>query len=64
MFESILVITIYLFAVFTPVLIPATAHAVHLFSEWRRTYRPVLRFRPVRVPRPVVSRRLAVPAMG
>jgi len=64
MFESMLVITIYLFAVFTPVLIPATVHAVHLFYDWRQTYRPVLRVRPVRVQRPVVSRRLAVPAMG
>ncbi|HTX93470.1 MAG TPA: hypothetical protein VME67_00750 [Mycobacterium sp.] len=49
MFESLLVITLYLMAVFTPVLIPATVHAVHAV----RTERPTFRLRLAgRLPRP------------
>ncbi|HUH71766.1 MAG TPA: hypothetical protein VLZ05_24530 [Mycobacterium sp.] len=65
MFESILVIMIYLTAVFTPVLIPATIHAVHAVRDWRQTYRPRRTARlPRPFPRPSVARRVAAPAMG
>lgn len=63
MFESVLVMAIYLTGVLIPVLIPTTVHAVHFFRDWR-TYRPVRRLPTVRVPRPVVSRRVAVRAKG
>jgi len=66
MFESMLVIMIYIMAIFTPVLVPATVHAVHFVRELRQGYRP-LRLRAVvrvRLPRSVVSRRVAVPAHG
>ncbi|MGO8770503.1 MAG: hypothetical protein ACLQIK_02560 [Mycobacterium sp.] len=59
MFESLRVITLYTLAVLTPVLIPATVHAVHAVRGWQQTFRPGPDFR---FPRPVVSRRLAVPA--
>jgi len=64
MFESMLVIMIYVMGIFTPVLVPATVHAVHFAREWRPTYRPVRAVLRVRLPRPVVSRRLAIPAIG
>ena len=38
MFESLRVITLYTLAVLTPVLIPATVHAVHAVRGWRRTF--------------------------
>ncbi len=64
MFESMLVITIYLLAIFTPVLVPATVHAVHFFSERRLTGRPAWAVLRVRLPRPALSRRVPVPAAG
>jgi len=61
MFGSMFVIMLYLLTVLTPVLIPATIHAVHAIGDLRRTYRPRL---AARVPRPTATPRLAVPAMA
>ncbi len=63
MFESLLTIAIYLTAIFTPLLIPATVHAVHVVRDGRLTFRPRLAARlPRQFPRPVVGRRVAAPA--
>ena len=51
MFESILVIMIYVAGVFTPVLIPVTVHAVHAVRGWRHAFTPGL---AAHLPRPVV----------
>lgn len=59
MFESMFVITIYVAGIFSPVLVPATVHAVHAARGSRVAFRPRL---TARFPRPVVARRLAVPA--
>jgi hypothetical protein len=64
MFESILAIASYVTAVFVPVLIPATVHAVHFFRDLRPTHRPLRAVGAVRLPRQAVSRRVAAPAMG
>ena len=61
MFGSLFVITIYLLTVLTPVLIPATIHAVHAVRDWRPTFQPRL---AARTPRLAVSPRRAVPAMA
>ncbi|OBH01113.1 MULTISPECIES: hypothetical protein [unclassified Mycobacterium] len=63
MFESMLVIMIYVMGVFTPVLIPATIHAVHFLRDWRSA-RPLRAVSRVRLPRLLVSRRVAIPAAG
>lgn len=62
MSDSILVLTIYFLAVLAPVLIPATVHAVHFIRDSRHSYRGVRTAGRLRVLRPVVSRRIAVPA--
>jgi hypothetical protein len=59
MFGSLFVITIYLLTVLTPVLIPATIHAVHAVRDWRPTFQPR---RAANFPRRMASPRLAVPA--
>ena len=59
MFESLLVIAIYLTGVFTPVLIPASIHAVHVVRDGQLTFPSRLK---VRLPRPTRSHRVAVPA--
>ena len=64
MFESMLVIAFYLTGVFTPVLIPATIHAVRFFRDWCPTYRPAGVVLAVRLSRPAVSGRVAAPAIG
>ncbi|ORW90264.1 MULTISPECIES: hypothetical protein [unclassified Mycobacterium] len=64
MFESMLVIASYVTAVFAPVLIPVTVHAVHFFRDLRPTYRPIRAVSAVRLPRLAVPRRVAAPAMG
>jgi hypothetical protein len=59
MFGSITVIMTYLAIVMSPVLIPAMIHAVHAARERRQPSEPGL---AARYPRPMVSRRFAVPA--
>ncbi|ORV91789.1 hypothetical protein AWC11_10120 [Mycobacterium interjectum] len=63
MFESMLVIAVYLMAIFVPVLIPGSVHAVHFFRDWRPAPQPVRPVLPARLPRRVPFRRVA-PAMG
>ncbi|OBH01569.1 hypothetical protein A9X04_02585 [Mycobacterium sp. E3247] len=55
MFESVLVITLFVMAVLAPVLIPASIHAAHFISRWRPRHQPGT---APRVPRLAVSRRL------
>jgi hypothetical protein len=64
MFESMLAIAIYLTAICIPVLIPAAVHAVHLFRDLRPAHPALRAVSAIRLPRPVVSRRVPVPAMG
>lgn len=59
MFESVLMITMCVVSVFTPVLIPAMVHAIHAVRGWRRAYRPGW---AARLPRRSAPRRFAVPA--
>jgi hypothetical protein len=64
MFESMLVIAIYLAAMFIPVLIPASVHAVHLFRDLRPAHPAPRAVSAIRLPRLAVSRRVPAPAMG
>lgn len=59
-----LVIALYVTGMFIPLLIPAAVHAIHTVRDFRPSYRPVRAVASVRLPRPVASRRVAVPALG
>lgn len=67
MFESMLAMTVYFVAIFIPVLIPATVHAVHFARAVPRSYLPLRPLRAlgrVRLPRLVLPRRVPAPAIG
>jgi len=57
MYEAILQITIYLAMVLSPVLIPVTAHGIHIVRDRRQSYP---QRGAVHLPRVAAPRRLAV----